>query len=114
MPCSVFWPARRRGESWWCREGSSMSSFDQAVRVSLILLAVAGLAACSVEPLYGSGPAGTVVKASLAGIDVAPVDTKIAQDLRNRLLFDLSGTASPAAAPRYSLKLDVAPTELAL
>ena len=91
-----------------------MSSFDRAVRASLILLAVIGLGACSVEPLYGSGPAGTVVKASLAGIDVAPVDTKIAQDLRNRLLFDLSGTASPAAAPRYSLKLDVASTELAL
>jgi LPS-assembly lipoprotein len=91
-----------------------MSSFDRAVRPFLAALALLSIAGCSIEPLYGSGPTGTVVKAALSGIDVAPVETKLAQDLRNRLLFDLSGASSSAAPSRYVLNLNVASSELAL
>jgi LPS-assembly lipoprotein len=96
-----------------------MWSRERAVRRSarLALGAAAGLAllsagACSVQPLYGSGPAGAAVKAALSGVVVAPVDSRVAQDLRNRLLFDLSGaTAGP---PRYRIDLNVFSAELAL
>ena len=93
-----------------------MSSFDASSGRPSGLLAVAllALAGCTVQPLYGSSPAGISVNAALSGIVVEPVDTRVAQDLRNRLLFDLTGGAAPPVAPRYALNLNVATSELAL
>jgi LPS-assembly lipoprotein len=92
---------------WWS---------DRAVRAALWAMsgvALSAVAACTVEPLYGLGPTGAAVDSSLAAITVAPVSTEVAQDLRNRLLFDLSNTAS-GAPPRYQLDLTVDSSELAL
>ena len=93
-----------------------MSSFDaiRAGPLALLAIALLAVAGCTVQPLYGSSPAGTVVNAALSGIAVEPVDTRVAQDLRNRLLFDLTGTGAVAGAPRYTLNLNVATSELAL
>jgi LPS-assembly lipoprotein len=89
-----------------------MSSFDSRAICGLALLLLAG---CSVEPLYGPGPAGAAIGSALPAIDVAPVDTKVAQDLRNRLLFDLfGGRGGSSVAPRYTLDLAVSSSELAL
>jgi LPS-assembly lipoprotein len=83
-----------------------------ATGAALLALGLAALSACSVQPLYGAGPAGTAVNAALSGIVVSPVNTRVAQDLRNRLLSDLSGaTGGP---PRYQLDLLVSSSELAL
>jgi LPS-assembly lipoprotein len=55
---------------------------------------------------------GAAVSTALSGIVVAPVDTRVAQELRNRLLFDLSG--APPSPPRYRLDMTVLTSELAL
>jgi LPS-assembly lipoprotein len=82
------------------------------LRAAAIGLCLAALGACSVQPLYGSAPASAAVKTALSGIAVAPVDTRVAQDLRNRLVFDLSGNGGVPA--RYTLDLTVSTSELAL
>jgi LPS-assembly lipoprotein len=99
-----------------------MSWFDRTVRparpvrsvgVGALVAVLLPLAACSVEPLYGGGPTGSVVNNVLSGLVIDPVDSKVAQDLRNRLLFDLSGSVANAP-PRYRVKLTVDSSELAL
>ena len=82
------------------------------LRAGVLGLCLAGLGACSMQPLYGSAPVSAAVKTALSGIAVGPVDTRVAQDLRNRLLFDLSGNVSAPA--RYTLDLKVSTSELAL
>jgi LPS-assembly lipoprotein len=52
------------------------------------------------------------VTGALSGIVVGPVDTRVAQELRNRLLFDLSG--APPGPPRHRVDLTVLTSELAL
>jgi LPS-assembly lipoprotein len=91
-----------------------MSSPDRriVVRVAVLAWAAVLLSACSVQPLYGPGPAGVAVNTALSGVVVGPVQTRLAQDLRNRLLFDLS--SAPAGAPRYQLDMTVSSSELAL
>jgi len=79
------------------------------------LVAAAGLmSACTVRPLYSNAPlsAGSQVgaKAELASIAVKPVSTRYAQQVRNNLIFALTGGAGQPAAPVYSLDLGV--TEL--
>ncbi len=91
-----------------------MSSSDvrSTLQAAFAAVGIAVLAGCSVQPLYGNGPAGVAVKTALSGINVAPVDSRLGQDLRNRLLFDLTG--APPAPTRYQLELDVSSSELAL
>ena len=100
-----------------------MSSSDRARqlrslgRMSLIALAGAlALAACTVRPLYGpapSGAAGTTTVAALAGIAVDPVTTRVAQQVRNRLIFSFAGGREPST-PAYHLRLSVSSAEGAL
>lgn len=78
----------------------------------LALLPVLCLAAaCTVQPLYGTGGrtiavAGTPVGAELSQIAVAPVNERVAQELRNHLIFLLHGGTAPET-PRYRLGLTV-------
>jgi LPS-assembly lipoprotein len=81
-------------------------------RAAILALGLAMLGACSVQPLYGPSPSGAAVNVALSGITVSPVQTRLAQDLRNRLLFDLSSAAP--SPPRYKLDLNVSSSELAL
>jgi len=79
-------------------------------------LAIAGalvLAACTVQPLYGPTPTGTTVTTAVGQIAIDPVDTRVAQELRNRLIFDLNGGQQPAT-PIYRMRLVVSSAESAL
>ena len=67
------------------------------------------LAACTAQPLYGTGFAGGGVPATLSGISIEPVDTRVAQQVRNRLLFELD--SRPAGAAPYSMAMTVTTSE---
>jgi LPS-assembly lipoprotein len=88
-----------------------MSWFDRRAILAPALLVVS---ACSVQPLYGTSPAGVAVSSALSAIIVDPVDTEVAQELRNRLLFDISGGSGSTAAPLYKLDMIVDSSEIAL
>ncbi|MAW88911.1 MAG: hypothetical protein CMJ42_20530 [Phyllobacteriaceae bacterium] len=98
-----------------------MSSSDRkgpkAASLLLAVTALAGLAGCTVEPLYGSGnrlETGSVQPgtARLASIAVAPVDTREAQQVRNHLIFMFNGGAGEPADPRYRLGLALSKRDL--
>jgi LPS-assembly lipoprotein len=95
-----------------------MSSSDfgrsPSTPIRAFLAAVAGalvLAACTVQPLYGPSPTGTAVSTALARIVIDPVDNRVGQELRNKLIFDLAGSTT---APVYRMKLTVSSAESAL
>jgi LPS-assembly lipoprotein len=74
--------------------------------------AAIALSACTVQPLYGPTPTGEAVTTALDRITIDPVDTRIAQEVRNRLLFVLGGGRQASAA--YRMKLTVTAAESAL
>lgn len=80
--------------------------------VVFALGATFALAACTVQPLYGPTPTGEAVTTALDRISIDPVDTRIAQEVRNRLLFVLGGGRQEAA--HYRMKLTVTAAESAL
>jgi LPS-assembly lipoprotein len=71
------------------------------------------LAGCTVQPLHSgstsfTSAAGTAAEASvLASVDVAPVDTREAQQVRNHLIFLLGGGQGQPSQPAYTLTLNV-------
>jgi len=96
-----------------------MSSSDlsrplsRAGRSALLALATAfALAACTVQPLYGPTPTGQAVTDSLDRIAIESVDSRVAQEVRNRLIFDLGGGRQQS--PTYKMKLTVSASESAL
>ncbi len=100
-----------------------MSSFDhsrsgggrKAGRLILLAaVAAAALAACTVQPLYAPTAAGTSAVAALGTIYIDPVDTRIGQELRNQLIFQLNGGKGQPADARYRMKLVVSASENAL
>jgi LPS-assembly lipoprotein len=77
-----------------------------------VTLALATLAsACTVRPLYSSAPlaSGSTANAQteLASIAIKPVKTRYAQQVRNNLIFALTGGNGQPAAPAYSLDINV-------
>ena len=80
--------------------------------IVLATLAVA-LAACTVQPLYGPSASGTSVKATLAKVAIDPVDDRVAQVIRNKLLFDFTGGGA-ADTPVYKMHLTVTSRETGL
>lgn len=96
------------------------SKAPAALRAMGSLVLVGVLCACTVEPLASSqsnGAIGTSVSSStsdiMAATSVAPVDTRVAQQVRNELLFAMNG-GNQKAGGRYSVKLDVKETARAL
>ena len=71
------------------------------------------LAACTVQPVYGPTPGGGSVAQTLRSITIAPVDTRVGQQVRNDLIFDLTGGGAPAEA-KYLMKLRTTSSETAL
>jgi LPS-assembly lipoprotein len=82
-----------------------------AFRAALLCAAVSlALAACQVRPLYSdSAPnaAGLTAGAALNSIAVKEVNSRVAQEVRNHLIFALSGGAGEPASPAYTLDLGV-------
>lgn len=71
------------------------------------------LSACTVQPVYGPGPGGTPVASTLRSIVIEPVDTRVAQEVRNKLIFYLTG-GGEVADPEYRMRLRVTSSETAL
>lgn len=84
--------------------------------------AIVGLAAllaagCTVQPLYSPAPGESALSApaALASIGVAEVDSRVGQQVRNRLIFLFGGGAGQPASADYELEIKVlAVTENAL
>jgi LPS-assembly lipoprotein len=81
-------------------------------------LTFAGLAAlavlsagCTVQPLYGTGPVSAAgapassMAVELASIEVAPVDNRVGLEMRNHLIFLLTGGGGRTENPRYRLEV---------
>ncbi len=82
---------------------NSLSVFTKAVSVCALLM----LASCQFQPLYTS-PSGTTPASNVAlsNISVSDVSTREAQQVRNHLIFLLSGGSSPIE-PSHDLRLRV-------
>jgi LPS-assembly lipoprotein len=81
--------------------------------VGLAVVSIA-LAACTVRPLYSSAPlanSGVPVNEDLSSIAIKPVITRYGQEVRNHLIFLLSGGKGEPAEARYSLDLTVSMLE---
>lgn len=87
----------------------------QNLRLAIVAIgAVVLLAGCTVQPLYsGGGSAGSTIggsvtpdmRAKLASISVDPENSIYGVQVRNRLIFLLSGGAGEPANPNYKLRL---------
>ena len=92
----------------------SLSSLN-GLRVALACGMIA-LAGCQVRPLYSDAApnaAGITANAALNSISVNEVDSRVAQEVRNQLIFALSGGAGEPASPAYTLDLGVTSQTLA-
>ena len=97
-------------------DGDAAGPRRSAGRASLFaLLAALALAACTVQPLYGTATqsGGRSVQDTMTQIAVDPVDTRVAQEVRNKLIFGLNGGAQPAS-PLYRLHLTVTSVDIPL
>jgi len=88
--------------------GAGTAMKKPAARVALALMAGIALAGCTVQPLYAPHPrAGAVQSPALASIYIEPVNERVGQELRNRLIFLLSNGSGQPANPAYNLVLNV-------
>jgi LPS-assembly lipoprotein len=83
------------------------------IATAAFLAAAALVSACTVQPVYGPTAGGGTVEATLARIDIDPVNTRIAQQVRNKLIFGLTGGGG-VTNPVYRMKLVVTSQEIAL
>jgi LPS-assembly lipoprotein len=79
----------------------------------LAVVASLWLSACTVQPVYGSKPGGESVERTLRSIAIESVDSRVAQEVRNKLIFYLTG-GGEVADPLYRMRLRVASSETAL
>jgi LPS-assembly lipoprotein len=71
------------------------------------------LSACTVQPLYGPTPAGGTVSTALSQVSIDQVSDRVSQQVRNKLIFDLTGGAG-AGEPVYRMALTVTSSEAEL
>ncbi len=89
-------------------------SAGRAIRVAAaILIPAFVLSGCTVQPLYGPTAAGSSTAAlALDSIKIDQVDTRVAQEVRNRLIFEMGN--GKQAGPQYRMKLTVTVAETPL
>lgn len=77
--------------------------------LSTCIAAMAAASACTVRPLYSDAvaPTGTTAEAAYPSINIKPVETRYAQEVRNHLIFMLNGGAGQPANAQYSLDLGI-------
>lgn len=74
----------------------------------LLVVALLAAAGCTVQPLYsGDAAVGGGVAAKLAAIDIEPVNTRVAQEVRNHLIFGFTGGAARPTSPEWTMRLFV-------
>jgi LPS-assembly lipoprotein len=90
---------------WW---------LDRAALRLAFRLATAGLIAVALggcfQPMYGdrSLTGGPDVRAAMRDVEISAIDGRVGQEVRNDLIFELTGgEGNPAGAP-YRMKLNVA------
>ena len=87
-----------------------LSKLSQMIGLTKGLFAVlfAGLvlSGCQFQPLYGSGDVSGDATYGLSYVGVDEVNTRVGQQVRNHLIFLLSGGSSPIE-PKYQAKLRV-------
>lgn len=74
-------------------------------QASLLLAGAVVVAGCTVQPLNAPDPAFSG-DPTLRQVAIGPVDTRVAQQVRNRLIFLLQGGQSPTA-PAFDADLNV-------
>jgi LPS-assembly lipoprotein len=88
-----------------------MSLYDcKSAKLTCVCLLVAALAGCQVRPLYSDAApnaAGLTTNAALSSIAVAEVGDRVSQEVRNQLIFALSGGAGEPASPAYVVNLGI-------
>ena len=77
----------------------------RSVLAAAFLAAPLLLAGCQVTPLYADRPAAE--NTMLSAIFIEEVDDRVAQQLRNELIFLFNGGQNQPVAPRYRLVLEV-------
>lgn len=81
--------------------------FLRAAMAGGLMLALGVAAGCTARPLYGDlAPASGPQSAELASVAIAPASTRVGQEVRNHLIFLLSGGQGQPAAPAWRLALD--------
>lgn len=92
-------------------ERKAPACFLRGVALSACIAAMAVASACTVKPLYSDtvAPGGTQTTSTTAypSINIKPVETRYAQEVRNHLIFLLNGGAGQPANPQYSLDLGI-------
>lgn len=73
--------------------------------VAVLGLAVL-LAACNVRPMYGSLSTGARLSDTLSTIAVDPIPERLGQQVRNEIVYAMSGAVEPVS-PRYRLTVTV-------
>jgi len=89
-------------------------SWRETRRPALLVVAALMLASCQVRPLYAPEASEAGAPARLAAVQIKPVTTREAQQVRNQLVFLLNGGAGePDQAPHaVSLAVTAATTGL--
>ena len=93
-----------------------MSSFEQSARRNCRQLAgaamLAGMLAGCFQPMYAdrslTGGTGPNLREAMRDVEIAKIDGRVGQEIRNDIIFELSGGGgNPTGAP-YRLNLQVA------
>lgn len=76
----------------------------RSLALAAAVMAALALAACNVRPLHAPAPGGRNVGAELAEVELAPVEGRAGQQVRNELEFMFHG-GRPSGDTRYLLAL---------
>jgi len=96
------------------RSRSRVARGGRPIALAAGAIAALTLAACTVQPLYAPTVAGTSVTNTIGSVYIEEVDKRLAQEVRNKLIFALNGGAGQPANPAYRMKLSVSSSETAL
>ncbi len=111
----MWWVSRSPGSGGGGRPGNPGATARRAVHAAFIGLLAGALAACTVQPVYAPGHAGTPgpVHAELAAIEIDPAIGRNEQVFRNALIYGFRGADDPGA-PRYKLNYRMVVNEFPL
>lgn len=89
---------------------SSRSRTNLGIRVAALCLFAAAAAGCQFQPMYAQTPlfgSGPSLRDTLKDVDVASIDGRIGNELRNDLIFELTGGAGNQPGAPYRLTMIV-------
>ena len=87
-----------------------LSDRKMFLRAGVLLALATGIAGCQVRPLYSDAASVTspgVANAALGSISISEPKDRVSQEVRNHLIFALTGGAGEPANPAYTLDLGV-------